>query len=190
LCVADLLKAMLLDVSADHFRRDLVTHCPSKRAIFPEFPAPQTPLDAWELAKDGPGTQTLEPGHDLRDGVPWRKGAEDMDMGRCFRAVDSISDEEPKFIAIDEEAKHQIVHSRRFGKANGATYEPFDPGAQIDVLAFDPLRVLFADYVLLRGDMPLVGTPPIRVKPCDTKWGQQALEFEKDGILPASKDIG
>jgi len=26
---------------------------------------------------------------------------------RCFRAVDSTSDEEPKLIAIDEEANHQ-----------------------------------------------------------------------------------
>ena len=71
---------MLLDVSADHLRRDLVTHRPSKIAIFPEFPAPQAPLDAWELAKDGPGTQTLEPCHHLGDGVPWREGAKEMDM--------------------------------------------------------------------------------------------------------------
>src|SRR5713226_10650787 len=71
---------MLLDVPADHFRSDLVTHCPGKIAIFPEFPAPQAPLDAWELAKDCPSAQTLEPGDDLRDGVPWREGAEDMDM--------------------------------------------------------------------------------------------------------------
>ena len=60
---------MLLDVSADHLRRDLVPYRTSTIAIFPEFPAPQTPLDAWELTKDGPGTQTLEPGDDLRDGV-------------------------------------------------------------------------------------------------------------------------
>ena len=37
--------------------------------------------------------------------------------GRCFRAVDAMSDEEPKLIAIDEEANHQIVHGDRFGKA-------------------------------------------------------------------------
>jgi hypothetical protein len=36
-----------------------------------------------------------------------------------------MSDEEPKLIAIDEEANHQIVHGDRFGKANGATYKPF-----------------------------------------------------------------
>lgn len=27
-------------------------------------------------------------------------------LGRCFRAVDSISDEKPKLVAIAEEAKH------------------------------------------------------------------------------------
>jgi len=71
---------MLLNVSADHLRRDLVPYRTGKIAIFPEFSAPQAPLDAWELPKDGPGTQTLEPGHDLRDRVPGRKGAKDMDM--------------------------------------------------------------------------------------------------------------
>ena len=57
------------------------------------------------------------------------------------------------------------------------------------MLAFDLLRVLFTDHMLLGGDMPLVGAPPIRVKPCDTKGLQQALEFEKDGILASPKDI-
>ena len=61
---------------------------------------------------------------------------------RCFRAVDSMSDESPKLIAIDEETDHQIVHRRRFGKTNRATYKPFDPRPQIDVLALDFLRVL------------------------------------------------
>ena len=70
-----------------------------------------------------------------------------------------MSDEEPKLIAIDEEANHQIVHRRRFGKANGATHETLDPGAQIDVLVFDFLCVLFADFVLLWVDMPLIGAP-------------------------------
>ena len=90
-------------------------------------------------------------------------------LRRCFKAVDSISDEEPKLIAIDEEANHQIVHGDRFGKANGATYKPFNPGPQIDVLAFDFLRILLPHRVLLWVDMPLVRPPSIGVKPCDTK---------------------
>ena len=48
-----------------------------------------------------------------------------------------MSDEEPKLRAIVEEANDQIVHRCRFGKANGATYEPFNPGLQIDVFALD-----------------------------------------------------
>jgi len=39
-----------------------------------------------------------------------------------------MSCEEPKFIVIDEETAHEIVHRRRFGKTNGATHETFHPG--------------------------------------------------------------
>jgi hypothetical protein len=99
-----------------------------------------------------------------------------------------MSDASPKLVAIDEEANDQIVHRCRFGKANGATDSSFNPGAQIDVLALDFLRVRFADRVLIGGDMSLVGPPPIGVKLCDTKGLQQVLEFEKDAILPTPKD--
>jgi len=37
-----------------------------------------------------------------------------------------MSDGSPKLVAIDEKADHQIVHGRRFGKANRATHETFD----------------------------------------------------------------
>jgi hypothetical protein len=57
----------------------------------------------------------------------------------------------------------------RLGKTEGAAHQPLDPRPQIDVLALNFLRVLFADGVLLGGDMPLIGTPPIGVKSCDTK---------------------
>jgi hypothetical protein len=63
--------------------------------------------------------------------------------------------------AIDEKANDQIMHGRRFGKANRTTYETLDPDAQVDVLVFDFLRVLFADCVLLRVDMALVGAPSV-----------------------------
>src|SRR5262245_11342136 len=90
--------------------------------------------------------------------------------GRCFRSVDFVSDASSKLVAIDEEAKHQIVHRRRFRKANRATDSPFQPSAKIDVLAFDPLCMGFANGVLFGGDMALVGAPPIGVKSSDTKW--------------------
>src|SRR6266705_686336 len=71
---------MVLDIPADDLRCDLVTNCTSKIAIFPELPAPEATLHAWELTKNGPGTQTLEPCDDLRDRVSGREGAKDMDM--------------------------------------------------------------------------------------------------------------
>ena len=66
----------------------------------------------------------------------------------------------PKLVAIDEEAEHQSRHGRRFGKANRAAHKTLDPCPQIQVFALDFLRRLFADFVLLGVDMPLVGTPP------------------------------
>ena len=74
-----------------------------------------------------------------------------------------MSDEEPKLIASDEEANHQIVHGDRFGKANGATHQPFDPGPQVDVLAFDFLRIRLSNVMLLCLHMPLVGSPAVGV---------------------------
>jgi hypothetical protein len=82
LSVSCLLNAMLLDVSADHLRRDLVTDRTSTIAIFPEFSAPQAPLHAWELTTDSPGTHTLAPCHDLCEGVSWWEGAKERDMVR------------------------------------------------------------------------------------------------------------
>ena len=61
------------------------------------------------------------------------------------------------------------MHDDRFGKANGTTDKPFNPGPQIDVLAFDFLRIRLPNVMLLWGDMPLVRPPSIGVKPCDTK---------------------
>src|SRR5882672_6273801 len=101
-----------------------------------------------------------------------------------------MSDGSPKLVAIDEEAHDQIVHGCRFGEADRPAYKSLNSGPQIDVLALNFLGVLLAYHMLLRGDMPLVGTPAIRVKPCDTKGRQQALEFKKDSILLPAKDIG
>ena len=71
----------------------------------------------------------------------------------------------PKLIAIDEEANHEIVHRRRFGKTNRATHQALDPGPQIDVLALDFLRVLFANGVLRWVDVPARTLP---IHPCKT----------------------
>jgi PRC-barrel domain len=115
---------------------------------------------------------------------------EQLKNGRCFRAVDSMSDEERKFRASDEETDHQIVHRRRFGKTHCATHQTLDPGPQLDVLALDGLRVLFANGVLLWVDVPLVRSPSIRVKPRDLKRLQQRLQLQKNGVLSAPEDVG
>ena len=40
-----------------------------------------------------------------------------FEPGRCSKGVDPVLDCDTKLIPIDEEADHQIMHSRRFGKA-------------------------------------------------------------------------
>ena len=111
-------------------------------------------------------------------------------MRRCFRAVDCMSDEEPKFIAIDEETDHQIVHRRRFGKTTRATHQALDPSPPLEVLALDCLRVLVANGMLLWVDVPLVRSPSIRVKPRDPKRLQQRLQLQKNSVLSAPEDVG
>jgi hypothetical protein len=54
---------------------------------------------------------------------------------------------DPKLVAIDEETNDQIVHRRRFGKANRAAHETLDPGPQIpQVLWITPLPGDSDDY--------------------------------------------
>ena len=96
----------------------------------------------------------------------------------------------PKLVAIDEEPDYEIVHGRRLGKTDRATYEPFNPCPQIDVFALDFLRVFLANVMLLWVDVPLVSTPPIRVKAGNTKRFQQSFQFEKDLILPSPENVG
>ena len=109
---------------------------------------------------------------------------------RCRKGVDLMLDCDPKLGAIDEETNDQIVHRRRCGKANRAAHETLDPGPQIDVFALDFLRMLLANVMLLWVDIPLVGPPPIRVKPRETKRLQQCLPLQKDRILASPKNVG
>jgi hypothetical protein len=107
-----------------------------------------------------------------------------------FHMCWALSDGSSKLIPIDEQSNHQIVHAFRLGKANGATHEPLNPGPEIDVLALDFLRVLLSHVVLLGIDMPLVGSPSVRVKLCDAKGLQELLQLEEDGVFASSEHIG
>src|SRR5262245_46819587 len=70
-------------------------------------------------------------------------------IGRCFRAVDAVLDGSPKFIAIDEQPNHQVVHMLCLRKTDRPAYQPLDARAQVDMLALDFLRVCFPHRVLL-----------------------------------------
>src|SRR5215469_1144327 len=98
---------------------------------------------------------------------------------RMFHMCWALSDGSCKLIPINEQPNHQIVHLFRLGKANGATHEPLNPGPQIDVLALDFLRVLLAYVMPLWVDMPLVGSPSIRVQLGDAEWLQELLQLEE-----------
>src|SRR5262249_30170737 len=95
----------------------------------------------------------------------------------------------PKFIAIDEQPNDQIVHVVRLGETDRAAYQPLDPGSKINVFALYFLRVVLANPMLCDVDVPLVGTPPIRVISCNTKRLKQRLQMEKNGILSAPEDV-
>ena len=58
------------------------------------------------------------------------------------------------------------------------------------MLAFDLLRVFFANCVFLGINMALVGAPPIGIEAADPKRLEQGLQLQKDRILPSPKDIG
>src|SRR5689334_2222410 len=108
---------------------------------------------------------------------PLQSRKSSIPTGRCSKGVDLTLDRYPKLVAIDEEADHQIVHGRRLGKTYCAAHEPFNPGPQVDVLAFDGLRVLFANGMLLGIDMALIGTPSIGEKARDAERCQQLFEL-------------
>ena len=61
-------------------------------------------------------------------------------------------------------------------------HQPLYPRPQIDMLAFDLLRLHLPNRVLLSGYMTLIHTPPVSRVPGDTKGRQQRLQLEKDRI--------
>ena len=89
--------------------------------------------------------------------------------GRCFKPVDSVLEQHPKLIAVDEQFNHQIVHPFGLGETNRPTHQPLDPRPQVDMLALDFLCLILANTMLLGIKMTLVCTPAIRVIFCDPK---------------------
>ena len=78
----------------------------------------------------------------------------------------------------------------RLGKTDCAAHQPFDSGPEIDVFTLDFLRIVLANPMFFGVDVPLVGTPPLRVISHNAKRLQQRLQLEKNGILSAPEDVG
>src|SRR5262249_27591526 len=103
--------------------------------------------------------------------------------------VDFISDGALQLRALHEETDPEIGHGGRVGKAHRAAHEPLEPGAQIDMFALDGLRMLFPDHVLLRGDVPLVGTPPICIDATAPKGSKEGWQLQQPLSLPSPKNV-
>ena len=61
------------------------------------------------------------------------------------------------------------MHRGLFGKTDHTTHDTLDPHTQINVLAFDLLRMGFANRVLTGIEMTLVGSPSISIEAGDVK---------------------
>ena len=68
-----------------------------------------------------------------------------------------------EFIAIDEQANHDIVQLGGFGEADRLAYQAVDPGAERQVLAFALLSIALAWAMSRRHQMPLIGAPIVGV---------------------------
>jgi hypothetical protein len=94
----------------------------------------------------------------------------------------------PKCIAMDAEAKDQIVPRDRFGAANGATYETLAACPPIALVTLDALGRLLPHRRRLGGERPRVGPPAIGVQGRDAKRLSQGFALHKDRLLPPSQD--
>ena len=108
---------------------------------------------------------------------------------RCFRPVDFALDCPSKFIPIDKEANHEIVHAFRLGEADRPPYQPLNACAHVEVLALDLLGVCLPDCVLLGLQMPLVGPPTVGKIARDTKRFQEGFELQKGYVLASSTHL-
>ena len=76
------------------------------------------------------------------------------------------------------------------GTTARSTPSALAPRAEIEVFALDFLRRGLPHCVLLGGAMPLLGPPPIRIKPPDATRLQEGFARQKDCVLPSPTDVG
>ena len=61
------------------------------------------------------------------------------------------------------------MHLDGFGKTYSLPYQAFDPGTQRGVCAFDLLRMLFPNCMLVRINVPTISPLPVGVQVRDAK---------------------
>jgi|RhiMetdeSRZDD1v2_1073273.scaffolds.fasta_scaffold360547_3 hypothetical protein len=88
-------------------------------------------------------------------------------------------DEPLELIPVDTQSDDPIVQTFGLRKAHRPAHHPLDPRPQIDGFALDFLGVLFADGVLRRRDMPLIGTHPSVEKRVMPKGSHNAFRRRK-----------
>ena len=82
------------------------------------------------------------------------------------------------------------MHQKRFRKADRLPGYPLHPGSSREMLAFDRLRMLFSDFVMVWGEVTPIHSGLIRIKLCDPKWSSIFFPWSKDLIFMYTTDIG
>ena len=104
-----------------------------------------------------------------RIGLSHEKAARGYSKRRCFKPVDSVLEQPPKFVTVDEQSNHQIMHPLRLGKADRTAHQALDSRPEPDMFALNLLGIIFAHHVLLCIEMSLVRAPAIGVITRDAK---------------------
>jgi hypothetical protein len=73
-----------------------------------------------------------------------------FDAGRCFSAVDAITEESPTRLAMDERPNHQSVHALSLRTTARPAYQPLEPRAPVKMRARDMLGVCLPNRMWLR----------------------------------------
>ena len=110
-------------------------------------------------------------------------------IGRVADLHFTVSYQQSKLVAIDQQPDDEVMHLGRSGKADLLPHEAFDPGAQRQVLPLYVLRVALAQLGRIRIEMTRVGAPRVRIIPCDAKRFQQGFALQTYLIFAAPQDV-
>jgi hypothetical protein len=94
-----------------------------------------------------------------------------------------------EFHLVHIEPEEEVGHAARTGKTERLASEALEPSAHRQVLALALLHRPLSYPVLLRRKMTPIDTRLVRVIMCETKGGEQGLEFQEHRILPGANDV-